>query len=184
VWWRQAGTGAERGWPLCRQQPHPLGNGVLGLAGFAAFWCGTSSDSHQDRRYDAALMRIVLAVLLCTLVTLGCVWLSGNRAPVYNVVDAPLDSSGSLERVGEQIRLAARLIDWQVEEFRPNVVLATKRHGSHVATAAISYDADSFSIELRGSSQMKQGDGRVHKLYNEWVHDLEAAIRREVSAGK
>lgn len=122
--------------------------------------------------------------LLCTLVTLGCVFLSGNRAPVYNVVDAPLDSPGSLEQVGEQIRLAARFQNWEVEEFRPNVLLATKRYSTHAATASISYDEDSFSIELRGSDHLKEGDGRIHKLYNQWVHSLEAAILGEVRAGE
>ena len=129
-------------------------------------------------------MRVVLSVLLCSLVALGCVWLSGNRALVYNVVDAPFESTGSLEQIREQIRLAARMQDWYVGDGpRPNVLLATKRYSMHQATAAISYDADSFSIELRGSDHMKQGDGRVHRLYNEWVHALEAAIRREVSSG-
>jgi hypothetical protein len=129
------------------------------------------------------LKRIVLTVLLCTLAIPGCVWLSGNRVPVYNVVEASFAGEASVDDVGERIRLAARLRNWKVEEYRPNILLATKNHRSHIATAAISYDADSFSIELRGSSNMKEGDGRVHRLYNEWVRDLEAAIQREIDAG-
>ena len=129
------------------------------------------------------LQSLGLSLLLCTAVIAGCVWLSGNRAPIYNVVDAPLDHAGTIEHVGEQIRQAARFENWAIEEVRPNVIYVTKRRGGHTATAAISYDADSFSIELRGSDYLKQDeDGRIHKLYNQWVQDLEVTIQREIAS--
>jgi hypothetical protein len=125
-----------------------------------------------------------LSLLVCTAVVSGCVWLSGNRAPIYNVVDAPLDNAGTVEQVGEKIRRAARMMNWKIEEVRPNFIYVTKRRGEHTATAAISYDADSFSIQIRSSDYLKQGeDGRIHKLYNEWVHSLESTIRRELASG-
>jgi len=112
------------------------------------------------------------------------VGLSCNRGPIYNVVDAPLDHAGNVEHVGEQIRRAARMANWEIEEVRPNVIYVTKRRGQHTATAAISYDADSFSIQLRSNDYFKQSeDGRIHKLYNEWVNSLELTIRREIASG-
>jgi len=113
----------------------------------------------------------------------GCVWLSGNRVPVYDVLDAPLGTTQSEARVGESIRRAARIQGWEVEEVDLDAIYVTKRHGSHVATAVVQYGARSFSIELRGSQNFKQGEGRIHKLYNEWVRDLEGMIRREVASG-
>ena len=57
-----------------------------------------------------------------------------------------------------------------------------KRHERHSATAAIRYQVDAFSVRLRASEYLKQADGRIHKLYNEWIRDLEATIQAEVAA--
>ena len=123
-----------------------------------------------------------LLLLLSLVFIAGCVWLSGNRVPIYNVVDAPLKHGDTLADVGEDIRRAARMQSWEIEEVGPDVIYATKRRGQHVATAAITYDVDSFSIQLRSSDYFKQTeDGRIHKLYNEWVHSLESTIRRELA---
>jgi len=74
--------------------------------------------------------------------------------------------------------------NWEIEEVGPNVIYATKRDGQHAATVAIRYEERSFSIELRNSSYLKQReDGRIHKVYNEWIDSLESAIRREVASG-
>ncbi len=125
-----------------------------------------------------------LPLLLSSAAIAGCVWLSGNRVPIYNIVDAPLDHAGTVQHAGEQIRRAARIQNWEIEEVRTNLMYVTKRRGQHVATAAISYDADSFSIRLRSSVYLKQTeDGRIHKLYDEWVRSLESTIRREVVYG-
>lgn len=39
----------------------------------------------------------------------GCVWLAGNRVPVYNVLDAPLSTTRTEAQVGEVIGRAARI---------------------------------------------------------------------------
>ena len=124
-----------------------------------------------------------VSALACAIVFSGCVWLSGNRAPVYNISDAPLNHTGTIEQVGERIRRAAQMQGWDVQEVRPQVIYVTKRSGSHSATAAISYDNASFSIELRSSDNLKQTDTRIHKLYNEWIRELESTIEHEVSTG-
>ena len=124
---------------------------------------------------------ITFSVLLCMMASSGCVWLSGNREPVYNVIKAPIGKTASIKEIGKRIRLAVRLQSWKIEEYKTNILLVTKNHGSHVATAAISYDKNTFSIKLRGSNNFKEGDGCIHLLYNKWVHDLEAAIHRELS---
>ena len=123
-----------------------------------------------------------LLLLTVALAISGCVWLSGNRVPVYNVLDAPLSTTQTEAQVGESIRRAARIQGWEVEEMDQNVIYVTRRYGPHSATAAVLYDARAFSIQLRGSQNFKQSEGRIHKLYNEWVRDLEATIQREVAS--
>ena len=125
-----------------------------------------------------------VSALACAIAFSGCVWLSGNRATVYNISDAPLNHTGTIEQVGERIRRAAQMQGWDVvQEVQPQVIYVTKRRGSHSATAAISYDNATFSIQLRGSENLKQADTRIHKLYNEWIRELESTIEHEVSTG-
>jgi hypothetical protein len=121
-------------------------------------------------------------LLTCALAISGCVWLAGNRVPVYNVSDAPLSTTRTEAQVGELIRRAARIQGWEIEEVGKNVIYVTKRHGLHSATAVVLYDEAAFSIQLRGSQNFKEGEGRIHKLYNQWVQDLETAIQREVAS--
>lgn len=120
-------------------------------------------------------------LLLVTAAFLGCVWLSGNRVPVYNVIDAPIGRERTVEQVGAAVRRAAQIDNWEVEEVGPQVLYVTMRSGIHSATAEVSYGADSFSIQLRGSVNLKEGDGRIHKLYNQWIRNLESTIRHEIS---
>lgn len=133
------------------------------------------------RGAPAAERRVATVLLLLAAAFLGCVWLSGNRVPVYNVIDAPIGRGITVEQVGDAVRRAAQIDNWKVEEVGPQVFYVTKRRGEHSATAEISYRADSFSIELRGSENLKQSDGRIHKLYNEWVRSLESTIRHEIN---
>ena len=127
---------------------------------------------------------LVVSALACAIVFSGCVWLSGNRATVYDISDAPLDHTGTIEQVEVGIRRAVQMQGWDViQEVRPRVIYVMKRRGSHSATAAISYDDATFSIQLRGSENLKQTDTRIHKLYNEWIRELESTIQHEVSTG-
>jgi len=134
---------------------------------------------------------LVVSALAWAIAFSGCagndmdpaLWFSGNRMAVYNISDAPLDHTGTTEQAGERIRRAAGMQGWDVQEVRPQVIYVTKRRGSHSATASITYDNASFSINLRGSNNLKQPDTRIHKLYNEWIRELESTIEREVSTG-
>jgi hypothetical protein len=112
----------------------------------------------------------------------GCVWLGGNRVPIEHVERVALARTGPIEQIGTDIRRAARMEGWQVEEVAPRMLYVTRSRADHAATAAVTYDRAAFSIELRSSRNLKQGDGKIHKLYNEWVRSLEEAIQREVMA--
>ena len=107
-----------------------------------------------------------------------------RTAPIYNVTSASLSSSeATLEEVGKQIERAARFQNWETESPQPGILIVTRRRGKHVGVATIRYDTGSFSIALRNSHNLKQANGQIHKLYNQWVRALEQTIRREVAAG-
>lgn len=106
-----------------------------------------------------------------------------RTAPIYEVANAPIEPPRSLEEVGRLIERAAILQGWQTQQVRPGLLLATKRVGRHVASVAIEYQTDSYSITLRQSIALKQSEGWIHVRYNEWVHALERAIDRRMVAG-
>lgn len=112
-------------------------------------------------------------------VVFGC-----KTARVYNVVDVPVTSTRPLtaEEVGARIDRAARIQAWTTEQIAPGHLIATKRKGGHAGTVTISYDASSFSIQLRNATNLKHSGDKIHKLYNEWVQELEETIRMEISS--
>ena len=100
-----------------------------------------------------------------------------------DVAEAPLHRAGTIEQVGERVRRAAQMQGWDVREVQHRVLYVTKQRGRHSATASIAYDVDSFSIQFRGSENLKQSGARIHKLYNEWIRELESTIQHEVATG-
>lgn len=100
-----------------------------------------------------------------------------RTAPIYEVRDARIEPPReSLQEVGRLIGRAAILQGWQTRQVRPGVLLATKRIGRHIASVAIEYRTDSYSITLQQSVAPSQSEGRIHVRYNEWVHALKRAI--------
>lgn len=105
-----------------------------------------------------------------------------TTAPIYNVTNEPFASPRSLELVGERIERAARLQGWRPERLADDEIIVSRSKGQHTAAATVTFDTRSFSIALRSSSDFKESDGRIHKLYNQWVASLRATIVREVAA--
>jgi hypothetical protein len=122
------------------------------------------------------LIRPLATVLLLFLAT------SCRTEAIYNVERAPLPQSGTLEQVKLDIERAAAIQDWRLEEVGPQTFIATKRFGQHTASTTVRYDEHSFSIALRQTRDLRESDGRVHKVYNRWVWALEQSIRRESAA--
>jgi hypothetical protein len=110
--------------------------------------------------------------------------LACRTAAIYNAIDVPIASGNplTLELVRERIGRAARFQGWDIEDIQPGVVVATKRVGNHAGTSTISFDTSSFDITLRNSTNLQQGPGSIHKLYNRWVKALELSIRQEVAS--
>jgi hypothetical protein len=106
-----------------------------------------------------------------------------NIEPLYSVVDTrfsngPLDD---LSGVAKDIRRAATMLGWIVEDREPTEILATNRKGQHAGIVTIRFDTAKFSINYRNSTRLDYDGDNIHKLYNRWVADLERAIQQETS---
>lgn len=120
-------------------------------------------------------MKVHRTLALVALLALG----AGCRtAPIRDVDHAPLPSA-PLDARQQQIERAALMQGWEIQHIAPNLMIATKRRGRHVASTMIEFDRDSYSIRLRNSVALRQTDDRIHKTYNDWVERLEYSIRRE-----
>ena len=113
----------------------------------------------------------------------ACQYFPANLEPLYSVEDRPFPSGavGDLSEVAKNIRLAAKMMGWRLEDSGPGEILATNRKGQHAAIVSIRFDTVRFSINYRNSTRLDYDGKRIHKLYNRWVGDLERAIQRETS---
>ena len=123
---------------------------------------------------------IVLVALL--LVAQGC----RTTAPLLNVSNAPLGTSpgsqASLEDVSRAIWAAGKKLGWEIQQVRPGELTGTLNLRKHQAVVAITHDTSTFSINYRGSLNLRQHDGEIHRNYNNWVNNLRDLSRPRWSA--
>jgi hypothetical protein len=129
-----------------------------------------------------ASTRTALVVIIATmLVVAGC-----RTAPVRNVTDARLNAAPgatlTMDQVARAIWRGGQEQGWQISEVRPGELTGTLKVRSHVAVVTITHDTSRFSIRYRDSTNLLQSEGEIHKRYNTWVRNLEAAIQRELAA--
>jgi hypothetical protein len=105
-------------------------------------------------------------------------------ARIYEPENVPLqyDYSISLAQVSDRVERAARMQGWKTERLSSGHLVATKRKGRHVGTVTIVYDTAKFSLLFRNAVDFKQSGGRIHKLYNEWIRNLEDTIQMEFAS--
>lgn len=122
--------------------------------------------------------------LACTALLLALAACS-TTAPIYTVRAVQFPREGLLFEVGVGIERAARLQNWEVEARERGMLALRKRKGpGHIARAHVRYDERQFSIEPAESVGLRQGEDRIHAIYNEWVKTLEATILVEVAGNR
>jgi len=50
----------------------------------------------------------------------------------------------------------------------------------HLAVVEIEYDERAYSIRYRDSTNLEAKDGQIHPAYNQWIENLDKAIRAEL----
>ena len=119
---------------------------------------------------------------------LGLVLLAGCRtSPVKNVESAPVDQIGgrilSLEDVETAIFRASITTKpaWQSRKVAPGHIVSTIELRPRMAQVDIYFDPRKYSIRYRNSDNLKYNGAQIHNLYNVWVDNLDAAIRKQLS---
>jgi hypothetical protein len=122
------------------------------------------------------------AVAAAALVVLA----SGCRinAPVYNVVDAPVVASKanpSLDDVEKAIMRAGAGLGWQMKTVKPGSMVGTLLLRTHVAVVDINYNAKSYNINYKDSTDLKYDGQTIHPNYNGWIQNLDKAIKAQLT---
>jgi hypothetical protein len=128
-----------------------------------------------------ASTRTTLVVIATMLVVAGC-----RTAPIRNVTNVPLNAAPgarlTMDEVAKAIWRGGQKQKWQISEVRPGELIGTLTIRSHVAVVTITHDTSHFSITYRDSTNLRESGSEIHKRYNTWVRNLEAAIQRELAA--
>lgn len=115
---------------------------------------------------------------ILALALIGCV-----TNPVYNVTDAPVMTSTpgyKAKDVRSAILQAGAAQGWQMKDIRPGLIVGTLNVRDHMAQVDIEYDRKTYSILYKNSYNLKYDGANIHKNYNEWVQQLNAAINAQL----
>ena len=82
-----------------------------------------------------------------------------------------------MQQVGEAIVSAGNSLGWQMKPESPGRMTGTLYLRDHRAVVDISYDARSYSIAYKDSSNLQYDGSSIHNNYNGWIQNLDRAIR-------
>lgn len=134
--------------------------------------------------WEGKMIRISSKLLVFAGVLLFVAACAGRVAPLYNVVQAPIDvpRTVSMAELEKTIRVAAANRGWTVKRMGRGKIEARVAARDHVAVVDISYSRQSYSITYKSSVNLKYDGTRIHKNYNSWVQLLANDINARVSA--
>ena len=124
-------------------------------------------------------MRTLALVLVISILVGG----AGCRtAPIYNATNIPLASNTriTLDDVTKGVLAAGRNRGWIMDQVRPGEITGSLTTNQHLAEVTVTYDTSRFSITYRNSTNLMHAGNDIHKRYNIWVNQLQAAIQDEM----
>jgi hypothetical protein len=123
-------------------------------------------------RSSLVLAGIVIAMLG------GC-----RSAGIYNVSAAPVvaNKAVSMDDVQKAIIRAGASLGWQMKPVKPGLIVGTLTLRTHMAMVNVKYDAKTYSITYKDSSNLDYTGDSIHKNYNGWVTNLDRGIQSQLS---
>jgi hypothetical protein len=121
----------------------------------------------------------------------GCILalaLVAGCAPVkvHDVNDTAVRTNKSAvtqDDVAGAIKRAGNALGWAMLDEAPGKMTGTLRLRTHVAVVGVDYDPSKYSIRYKDSTNLRYDaeTGVIHKNYNSWIQNLDAAIQRELA---
>lgn len=108
---------------------------------------------------------------------------SHQQTTVYNVDNKPLPPAArslSAYQIEAYINQATAAKGWKVDKVRPGELRASIEWDRHSATVTILFTQQAYSIRHHSSSNLREGEGYIHRQYNVRVKTLEDEIDRRL----
>ena len=112
---------------------------------------------------------LVVFLLLLT----GC-----RSGVVYNVIEHPIETKHTQDEVFNGIKKAGMSLGWNIKKVAEGEAIGKLALRSHLAIVSIKYNANSYSINYKNSTNLNYdaGKGTIHSNYNGWIQNLKNAI--------
>ncbi len=143
------------------------------------------ADGHECPRGD--IMRVLMNLIVAGTLMVGSAMAQAGCfrcAPIYDIVDAPVNSAAGKPLTEEQVKgailRAGATLGWQMREVGPGKVAATINLRKHQADVEIPYSTKTYSILYKSSVNLDAADGQIHKNYNGWIHNLSRDINAQL----
>jgi hypothetical protein len=120
-----------------------------------------------------AMLMIAATLVACT------------TAPIYNVANAAVVSTGGKTVTDEQVKAAivraGSALGWQIRDAGPGKLVGNISLRAHTAEVEIPYSTGSYSILYKSSTNLNEGGGQIHKNYNGWIQNLHKGINTQLA---
>ena len=107
----------------------------------------------------------------------GC----ARTAPIEQV-NAIVSAGHTEAQVKDAIIKAGAQRQWSMSDAGPGVIKGKLQNRDHVADIKINYSATSYSIVYVSSINLMAANGKIHRNYNRWVHNLDKDIQVTLAA--
>lgn len=107
----------------------------------------------------------------------GC----ARTAPIEQV-NAIVSAGHTEAQVKDAIIKAGAQRQWIMSDTGPGVIKGKLQNRDHVADIKINYSATSYSIVYVSSINLMAANGKIHRNYNRWVHNLDKDIQVTLAA--
>lgn len=107
----------------------------------------------------------------------GC----ARTAPIEQV-NAIVSAGHTEAQVKDSIIKAGAQRQWIMSDAGPGVIKGKLQNRDHVADIKINYSATSYSIVYVSSINLMAANGKIHRNYNRWVHNLDKDIQVTLAA--
>lgn len=119
-------------------------------------------------------------ILVFALILTGC-----TSQPIKNIDGAYIpelqnSENKNLTQIEKTIIVAALKRGWNPKVVSPGLIEADLKVRDHSASVTIEYDENAYSITYKNSSNLNYKDGKIHRNYNKWIHNLSETIRKEL----
>lgn len=108
----------------------------------------------------------------------GCV----SRTAPIETVQSTVAAGHTEAQVRNAILKAGLNRQWIMNDAGPGVIKGRQQVRDHTANILIQYSANSYIIKYDGSTNLLAGEGKIHKNYNRWVHNLDKDIQISLSS--